>query len=154
MSSQLPQPPKKQNLYPNQYPHQPSQNISPRTSHVPHRGSVSNPRTDLNSNPAPVFPIFMAPPARQPSRVHFDEPSDAEAPGNGMNPPVLPSVPGTAHLFRRSDGNIPGPPKWHIPNYNGNQNDDARRSSANVANGQWPSIPPPQPTARPLTCVY
>jgi hypothetical protein len=104
----------------NQYPYQPSQNISPRTSYIPSHASTSNP------NPAPPFP------AKPPSRVHFYEP---EAPGNGMKPPVLPFA--SAQPILRPDGNQFGPPEWNIPNYNGNDARNRRRSaSANANDGQ------------------
>src|SRR6202167_2322406 len=123
----------------NLYPHRFSQNVSPRTSCIPRHTS--------NPNTAPPLPLSVGPTTlRQPSRVHFDEPSDAEAPGNGMNPPILSSL-AAQPLRRRSEegqDRQSGPPQWHIPNYNGNDNSRRLSSAPNANSNQWPTVPPHQ----------
>lgn len=119
-----------------------------------------NPYPSSIRNAARPFAELLSADDRQPSRVHFDEPSDSECPGNGMNPPNLPTVPAAsaaqAPIYGRDDmrgrGRHPsGPPVWNIPNYSGNDTDNGapRRpstTSSSANNGQWPSAVPPHQT--------
>jgi hypothetical protein len=60
-----------------------------------------------------------------------------------MNPPSLPLSSSPAQTLRRSSEKQSGPPEWHIPNYNGNDNhDEDNCPSANANDGQWPAVPP------------
>ena len=130
--------PQSSNQYLNQYLYQPSQSVSPRSSYIPHNASNSTPNPD------------SAPATRKPSRVHFDEPSDAESPGNGMNPPILavsssPTQP-LRPRSREDGGHQSGPPIWNIPNYTGNDNDDGASRRPSATHVQLPStVPPHQP---------
>ena len=57
-----------------------------------------------------------------------------------MNPPTHPLFPSSAQTLRRSSQIQSGPPEWHIPNYNGT--DDDGLPSANANDDQWPAVPP------------
>jgi hypothetical protein len=92
---------------------------------------------------------------KRPSHVHFDEPSDAEVPGNGLNPPALPSssLPAqTQPLHRTEDNQAAGPPDWHIPNYDGNGTNTTpvQRRPSTVPNDP---VPPHQNGAIPVSVV-